>query len=259
MTLEEMREHKRRLGYSNETLAKLSGVPLATVQKVMSGVTKNPRQRTLEALARVLDPAPTVYPRINPERPWGMVSDSAPAYKIEPREYTIEDIYALPDGIRAELVDGKIYFMACPSRTHQDLVGEMYLEVANFIRSNDGSCKVYIPPFAVYVFGDESCYFEPDLTVICDENKLDDKGCWGAPDWIVEVLSPSSKKMDNVTKFNKYRQAGVREYWIIYPYKRLVMVHIFQEGAEDTTLYSFEDQIPSFVFHELKIRLADHI
>ena len=102
-------------------------------------------------------------------------------------------------------------------------------------------------------------YLVPDLTVICNRDKIDDRGCHGAPDWVVEVVSPSSRKRDTMTKFNKYRDAGVREYWIIYPKQRMVIVYIFEEGSEDTRLYTFEDRIPSHICPDLKIRLAENL
>ena len=260
MTIEEMQRRKREFGYSNEKLAELSGVPLGTVQKVMSGSTKSPRQGTLEALARALNgqkEVPTRYPgemidgciRVLRE-PWG-------AYAAKKEEYTIEDIYALPEGVRAELIDGEIYYMATPTRTHQKIVGEMYLAVAGFVRSHGGACEVYIPPYAVYLNADNSIYLEPDLTVICDPAKSEDKGCVGAPDWVVEVVSPSSKRMDYLLKLFKYRTAGVREYWIINPEKRIVSVYSWNDGHESADMYSFGDEIPSGIYPDLKIRLAD--
>jgi Uma2 family endonuclease len=182
--------------------------------------------------------------------PWG-------AYRAKKEEYTIEDIYALPEGVRAELIDGEIYYMATPTRTHQKIVGEMYLAVAGYIRSHGGACEVYIPPYAVYLNADNSTYLEPDLTVICDPSKSEDKGCVGAPDWVVEVVSPSSKRMDYLLKLFKYRTAGVREYWIINPEKRVVLVYTWNDGHESVDMYAFEDEIPSGIYPDLKIRLAD--
>ena len=260
MTIEEMQRRKKEFGYSNEKLAELSGVPLGTVQKVMSGSTKSPRQGTLEALARALSGQKEVQTRYPGEmidgcirvlrEPWG-------AYTAKKEEYTIEDIYALPEGVRAELIDGEIYYMATPTRIHQKIVGEMHLAVAGYIRSHGGACEVYIPPYAVYLNADNSIYLEPDLTVICDPAKSEDKGCVGAPDWVVEVVSPSSKRMDYLLKLFKYRTAGVREYWIINPEKRIVSVYSRNDGNESAEMYSFEDVIPSGIYPDLKIRLAD--
>ena len=110
--------------------------------------------------------------------------------------YTIDDIYALPEGKRAELIDGKIYDMAPPNRRHQDIVFSLSRKIADYIDMNHGKCKVYLAPFAVFLDGNNKNYVEPDLSVVCSQNKLTDQGCSGAPDWIIEVVSPGSKSMD---------------------------------------------------------------
>ena len=107
--------------------------------------------------------------------------------------YTIKDIYSLPEGERAELIDGRLYRMAPPSTRHQVITGEMYATVREYIKKNNGLCKPYISPFAVFLSEDEQNYLEPDLSVICDPNKVDEKGCHGAPDWIIEVVSPATQ------------------------------------------------------------------
>ena len=114
--------------------------------------------------------------------------------------YTIEDIYALPDGERAELIDGKIYYMAPPSRIHQKISWKLHQTIANYIDGQSGKCEVYAAPFAVFLNEDDINYVEPDISVICDLSKLDDKGCHGAPDWIIEITSPSSRSMDYFKK-----------------------------------------------------------
>ena len=171
-------------------------------------------------------------------------------------EYSIEDFRNLPEGLRAELVDGKLIYLEAPSTLHQEIKGEMHIAVANHIRSKGGRCKVYIPPFDVYISGDDSKVLEPDLTVVCDRSKLGKKGCHGAPDWIVEVTSPSTRRRDLGTKLFLYREAGVREYWIINPENRTVIVYVFETG-EDASFYAFDESIPCHVFPDLKIRLSD--
>ena len=146
------------------------------------------------------------------------------------RVYTIEDIYALPDGERAELVDGKIYYMAPPSRTHQKILLSLSRVIADYIDSRNGDCEVNIAPFAVFLNKDDINYVEPDISVVCDTSKLDEKGCHGAPDWIIEVVSPGNKPMDYFTKLFKYRTAGVREYWIVNPEEKTVQVLLLENG-----------------------------
>ena len=99
--------------------------------------------------------------------------------------YTIEDIYNLPEGERAELIDGQIYYMVPPSRKHQKISGEIFASVSEYIRSHKGKCEIYAAPFAVFLDEKSNTYVEPDISVICDQNKLDDRGCKGAPDWIL--------------------------------------------------------------------------
>ena len=168
--------------------------------------------------------------------------------------YTVKDIYSLPDGQRAELINGDLYMMAPPSRLHQQIAGEIYRQTANHIAENKGRCKAYIAPFAVFLDADDKTYTEPDISVVCDESKLDDRGCNGAPDWIVEVVSPSSRKMDYMVKLFKYQAAGVREYWIVEPVERTVTVYSFE--GNDLHRYSFNEPVKSGIIQSLMIDLS---
>ncbi len=170
--------------------------------------------------------------------------------------YTIDDIYALPEGQRAELIDGQIYDMAPPSPMHQELVMELSATLRDYIKKNGGPCKVYPAPFAVFLNEDDRNYVEPDISVICDPSKVDNRGYQGAPDFIIEIVSPSSQRMDYLTKLFKYRTAGVCEYWIVNPLQRTVQVYSF-EGTEDSTQYSFDDEITVTIYGDLKICVAD--
>ncbi len=172
------------------------------------------------------------------------------------RLYTIDDIYALPDNHRAELIDGRIYDMAPPNTMHQRLVSEFTITIGNHIRSKKGSCRVFPAPFAVFLNKDNKNYVEPDISVICDKSKIDDYGCSGAPDWVIEVISPSTERMDYGIKLFKYRSAGVREYWIVNPAKGIVNVYDF-EHDEKTRLYDFDDNISSCIYEDLCIRISD--
>ena len=170
--------------------------------------------------------------------------------------YTIEDIYALPNGQRAELIDGQIYDMAPPSYLHQKLVMELSATIRDYIKSHGGPCEVLPAPFAVFLNQDDHNYVEPDISVICDQNQIDDRGCNGAPDFIIEIVSPSSQRMDYLTKLFKYRTAGVREYWIVNPMKETVQTYLFGD-IEDFNQYSFDDEIPVGIYDDLKICIAD--
>ena len=161
----------------------------------------------------------------------------------EKYSHTTEEIYALPEGKRAELIDGQIYDMAPPGRIHQELVQQLSRTIGNYIADHKGTCKVYP---------------EPDISVICDNGKLDDRGCNGAPDWVIEIVSQSSQRMDYLTKLFKYRTAGVREYWIVNPMKRTVLVYLFGEN-EDSTQYLFEDEIPVGIYPDFTMKISEFV
>ena len=170
--------------------------------------------------------------------------------------YTITDIYALPEGERAELIDGKMYMMAPPSRIHQKLIMELSATIRDYVKKNGGSCEVYPAPFAVFLNKDDKNYVEPDISVICDKNKLTDKGCSCAPDWIIEIVSPSSTRMDYFVKLFKYRSSGVREYWIVNPMKKTVQTYSF-EDEEDSNQYIFSDRINSQIYTDFTICISE--
>lgn len=165
--------------------------------------------------------------------------------------YTIEDIYNLPEGERAELIDGQIYYMAPPSRQHQKILLDLSRKIADYIDKKNGSCEVDIAPFAVFLTADDTNYVEPDISVICDKNKLTDKGCKGTPDWIIEIVSPGSRRMDYYTKLFKYRTAGVKEYWIVDQSKNRITVYSFVESSMNE--FSFSDCVKVGIFEDLSI------
>lgn len=169
--------------------------------------------------------------------------------------YTIDDIYALPDGQRAELIGGQIYMIPPPNRLHQKLVSELHYQVRDYIKRKGGSCEVYPAPFAVFLNVDEENYVEPDISVICNKHKLTDRGCSGAPDWIIEITSPTNPQMDYGVKLFKYRTAGVREYWIVDPQKNTVMVYDFEKEKE-SNLYTFDEDINVCIYDDFTINVA---
>lgn len=169
--------------------------------------------------------------------------------------YTVEDIYNLPDGQRAELIDGELYMMATPGRIHQRLVMLLSNRIFNYINSKNGDCEVYPSPFAVFLNADDKLYLEPDISVICDKDKLTEEGCEGAPDWIIEIVSPTSRPMDYNKKLFKYRTAGVREYWIVDPMKRQITVYNFEHDTYEE--YSFSDKVKAGIYDDFDINFAE--
>lgn len=149
--------------------------------------------------------------------------------------YTFADILGRDEGERYEIIDGKAFLMSSPVRAHQEISGEIFRQLANYL---DGkNCRVYHPPFAVRLFEregdapeDVDTVVEPDITVVCDKSKLDKYGCKGAPDMVIEILSPSSRRYDRIIKLDLYQQAGVREYWVVSPEEETVLVFLLEDG-----------------------------
>ena len=170
--------------------------------------------------------------------------------------YTTDYIYSLPDGERAELIDGQIYNMAPPSRIHQELVVQFTKIIGQYIDKKNGSCKIYSAPFAVFLNKDDKTYVEPDISIICDKNKLNDRGCVGAPDFIIEIVSPSSRKMDYFKKNNLYSETGVREYWIVDPIKERTVVYRYEED-DVPMIFTFEQTITVGIYKDLDITISE--
>ena len=172
------------------------------------------------------------------------------------RTYTSEDYWNLPEGERAELIGGKFYAMAPPSFIHQKLVSELHHTIKNYISSKKGQCEIIPAPFAVNLNADDEDWVEPDISVICDKNKLTDRGCSGAPDFIIEIVSPSSRKHDYTVKTTLYSQAGVREYWIVDPAKERTTVYRYEEDAAPIII-PFDQSIQVGIYSDLSITISE--
>lgn len=171
---------------------------------------------------------------------------------LQKQLYTIDDIYALTDGTRAELIDGQIYDMALPSTQHQDLSMTLSTIISSYISENNKNCKVYAAPFAVFLNDDDANYIEPDISIICDKAKIGVDGCHGAPDFIIEIVSPSSRRMDYSIKQYKYCNAGVKEYWIVDPSQETITVYNYQND-EAPLIYRFTDTLRVHIYDDLYI------
>lgn len=167
--------------------------------------------------------------------------------------YTEADYYTLPEDVRAELIDGQIYYQAAPSRIHQKILGKIHQRISNYIDSKSGSCEVYPVPFAVKLWEDEKTIVEPDISVICDRDKLTDRGCTGAPDWIIEIVSPGNSSHDYIRKLNLYADAGVREYWIVNPMQQSIFVYHLEKDNFQVKPYTFQDKIKVNIYDDLWI------
>ena len=165
----------------------------------------------------------------------------------------LEEYMSLPENVMAELIDGEIHMMASPTRRHQEMLGALFNRIYNHIQSKKGTCKVYPAPFSVKLEKNRDNYLEPDISVICDEKKLTDAGCEGAPDWIIEIASPSDLRHDYIKKLNLYEEAGVREYWIVNPMEETVVVYRLEEESFRLRHHTFADTVACGIFEDLSI------
>lgn len=171
--------------------------------------------------------------------------------------YTESDYYALPEGVRAELINGQIFYQAAPSRAHQKILSVLHATIYNYMKSKGGPWEVYPAPFAVKLKEDNKTITEPDISVICDRNKLTDRGCTGAPDWIIEIVSPGNSSHDYIRKLNLYADSGVREYWIVNPMKQTIFVYYLEETMFEVDTYTFQDNIKVNIYDDLWINFQE--
>lgn len=172
--------------------------------------------------------------------------------------YTESDYYALPEDVRAELIDGQlIYNHAAPSRVHQTILGELYIAIGNYIKLKGGSCRVFPAPFAVKLREDRKNIVEPDISVICDRSKLTDRGCTGAPDWIIEIVSKGNSSHDYIRKLNLYADAGVREYWIVDSDRKSILVYYLEQSNFNVIGHTFQDKIKVNIYDDFYVDFSE--
>ena len=221
LNINDLRNKKREMGYTDEDISFKTGIPLNEVKQVFSGDMRIPRYDTLFAICNLLFPREVVAREKAFEYGYG-------------EGITLDDYYAAPDDIRVEIIDGVIYYMATPVLTHQSVIAGLFKE---FIKCDDKmrkkGCKLFISPTGVRLNRDSRTFVVPDLLILC--RKLENlKRIEGAPDFVVEVLSPSTRSRDMTIKLRKYMEAGVREYWIIdYNKNRITVLNQGRSGHRD--------------------------
>ena len=184
------------------------------------------------------------------------------ALKKQEEQWTYGDYLGWPDEERWELIDGVAYDMSpAPSTNHQDAFRELFTEFSIYLRGK--TCKVFLAPFDVILPENnekkEDCQtvVQPDIFVICDRTKLDTKKCKGAPDLAIEILSPSTTRKDMTVKFALYERVGVKEYWIVHPLDKTVLVYKLDGNKyARAEMYSAEDKIKVGIFEDLEIDLG---
>lgn len=247
MDLQEMRARKIALGLTNEMIAEISGVPLGTVQKVIGGTTKAPRRETVLALERTLKEgglaeqyAPlTLDPEVEKDEKGRPIKKQG--------DYTLVDYLNWPEDERVELINGRIYNMAAPSYVHQEIAGRIYREIGNYIDRKGGDCNPGIAPLDVQLDMDEKTMVQPDVIINCKKENRTPIRIIGAPDFVLEVLSDSSRSKDMIVKTEKYMSAGCREYWIVDPANETVVVYDFENDRYPLN-YTFDDKVPVNIY-----------
>ena len=181
---------------------------------------------------------------------------------LREKHYTYEDLLGWSGPVRYELYDGQPVAMSSPTDIHQDILGELDWQIRSYLRGK--KCKVFFAPFDVRLFEqpgdrpqDVDTVVQPDLMVVCDPDKIDRHGIHGAPDLVVEILSPATQRHDRLLKFNRYMRAGVKEYWIVDPDTRSVSVYTLEEGAyHAATVYVADSAVPVGVLEDCVVDLS---
>ena len=176
-----------------------------------------------------------------------------PALQPQPETITIEQYEALPENRRAEVFEGVLYDMASPSEIHQTISTELTTILNTYIKSKKGSCKVFHAPFDVKLDDNPLTIVQPDLMIVCDKDKLDGKRCNGAPDFIIEIVSPGNPSDDYIRKLYYYQTDGVREYWIVDYRRRKVIVYCLNQTDFEMEIYTFQDNIKVSIYDDLYI------
>lgn len=171
------------------------------------------------------------------------------------KRYTFADVEAFPGEERVELIDGEMFIMQSPAESHQDILGELFWVIKSYLRKNNRQCKVYMA-LGAFIKRDEYNYLVPDISVVCDRDRLEEKGCQGSPDWVIEIVSPSTRKRDYGRKLALYRETGTREYWIVDRKRDAVCVYRFEQGGE-AEKYSFSDRIKVGIYDDLYIDFSE--
>ena len=253
-----LRDKKKERRFTNAEIAERSSVPLSTVNKILGGHSKYPRQENVEAIAIALGMEMLDY-TTEANGKTLMVRDASARYQTSQPEdtwHTVVDYYNLPDDFRAELIDGEIIEMTAPTVNHQLILSELAFQITRYLREEGSTCQGFPAPFDVQLDKDQYTMVQPDYVVICDRSKYENgKNCYGAPDLVIEITSPSSDFKDHYLKHSKYARAGVKEYWIVDTnLKRVIVFSLFRNR---TTIYTFDDVVSSILFKELSIDFSE--
>ena len=221
MTIEQMCERRRELGYSYKQVADLTRVPLGTVQKIFGGITKSPRRETIKALERLLG-----------ENDRGSEEELRtflmPGYEKAHGELDLYDYYKIPENMRAELIDGDFYEMESQSLLEQMVSGYIGAQLLEDMERKGLDWTVLFASPSVRLDKDKWTVVEPDLIIVCEREKLQRKRIEGSPDFVLEITSTATRKKDLSLKTYKYERAGVKIYFILEPDRKRLLIYDFR-------------------------------
>ena len=244
MTLEEMEKLRKEKGFTYRQISEGSDVPLGTVQKIFGKTTSSPRYDTLQKLEGFFVSESGSWHARKVNRNY---TPKIRRTDIDGQgHYTVEDYLDWPEDERIELIDGVIYDMAAPTSIHQLFQTESIMQVSHQIRKRGGGCVPIGAPTDVQLDCDKYTMVQPDFMIICDRSKINKERVFGVPDFIIEILSPSSRMKDTFIKQNKYMSSGVREYWTVDLRDQLVTTYLYEEGR--VLQYSLEDTVPIGIY-----------
>ena len=285
MKIDEIRQRKKKLKLTTYQLALLADLPQGTVSKILTGETKNPSYLTIEKIDETLQQeemkarleayttAMHKYFSEHPEdegdqkkfeeiyRSENNLNDAPIPFAVskdgdtsiygnlglQNNRMTASQLHKMGESQELQLIDGSVIISQMAGASHQRMVKKLGRAISDFIDDNNGQCEVFDLGVNVYLNEDEYTLVIPDIVVICNPGQIDEKGIQGAPDWVIEVVSPSSRQIDYHKKLYKYMDAGVREYWIVDMDRQMVSVCINGEPMQ-VTIYAFEDTIPVFIY-----------
>ena len=285
MTVEEIRKRKKRLKLTTQQLALLAELPLSTVSKILTGETKNPSYLTIEKLEATIEKEEMlarveayrkamhqyflehpedegdykkfeeIYRRNNHLNdapiPYAVSKDEPPimygSLALHDQRMTTNELSKMGESRDLQLIDGHLVVSEMAGVSHQRMVKSLGRTISDFVEKKKGKCEVFDVGVNVFLDEDEYTLVIPDIAVICNPSQITEKGVVGAPDWMIEVVSPSTRQNDYHKKLHKYMDAGVREYWIVDTDRRVVSVCINGEPMQ-VTIYSIEDEIPVHIY-----------
>ncbi len=285
MTVEELKARKKKLKLTTKELAYRADLPVGTVSKIFTGETKNPSFLTIEKLDAALEKeeklarlqayeaAMTQYFKEHPEDAGNQKKFEAiyrsrlhlnnePICYAKPMDDDLEirdnlalqlrpmiasDLTDLGEKKAYQLIDGQLIVAEMAGVSHQRMVRHIGRQIDQFISDNGGGCEVFDVGVNVYLDADEFTLVIPDIAVVCNPSVINDKGVWGAPDWIIEVVSASTRKIDYHKKLHKYMDSGVREYWIVDIDRQMVTVCVNGEPMQ-VIIYGFNQGVPVTIY-----------